>query len=374
MLIEIKGTGQGNKGAEMMLLTILRELKKDNIKFVIAPKPGDCEYPFYSKLGLFPKLPVRYKGKNIRFFSKIIPNSILNTFGFITDNNIDVILDASGFSYTSQWGDTPTKNMADDCKRWKSQNKKIILMPQSFGPFKTKVIQKSIIEIIKNVDLIYARDQFSFETLNNLYKSDKIKLAPDFTILFKGLESDHIQKTKNKVCLVPNTRMTDKREDGSKYIDFFINVINILNDLDIESFFLVHAGQEDKNLMNKINDSIDKKIDIIEEDNPYYIKGIIENSYGLIGSRYHSIASALYSEIPVLGTGWSHKYKYLFSEFDYNEGLIDIDISKNDLKQKLVFFSDKYKRNNIIEKLKNNKKVYLDKTNIMFEEVRQCIF
>ena len=142
MIIEIRGTGSHNKGSEMMLLTILEQLKDQNIKFVITPQLGSCEYAFYSRLGLYPKIWFRYKGFQFGKFGKFIPKKLRDLYGMVIDEEIDMILDASGFAYSSHWGDYPTKIMAEESKRWKKMGKKIILMPQAFGPFENDTIKQ----------------------------------------------------------------------------------------------------------------------------------------------------------------------------------------------------------------------------------------
>jgi colanic acid/amylovoran biosynthesis protein len=93
----------------------------------------------------------------------------------------------------------------------------------------------------------------------------------------------------------------------------------------------------------------------------------------VIASRYHSIASALYSEVPVLGTGWSHKYKYLFDAFDYSEGLMDIDISESELMNKIDLITNETSRTNVKRKLRDNKNKFIMSSKDMFSEVRDMI-
>lgn len=354
MIIEIKGTGSHNKGAEMMLLTILQELKKtsSDIKFAITPKQNSSEYSFYSKLGLFPKVWFKYKGFQLGKLGKFIPKKLRNLYGMILDEEVDAILDASGFAYTSQWGIARTKIMAEESTRWKKENKKIILLPQAFGPFEDKAIKDYMIQIINNSNMIYARDEFSYKELLQL-KNDtsKIKLFSDFTILFKGVKPKYFDPEKYNVCIVPNIRMKDMRSDSDGYEEFFSRIIKKIQDKKLKPFFLVHGGVEDKPLIDRINSYLDDEIDIISEENPYYIKGIIENSKGLIGSRFHSLASALYSGVPSIGTGWSHKYQYLFEEFNYKEGLIDLNLSDAELDYKLELITSEVKRQKIKSKL-----------------------
>ncbi len=150
MIIEIKGTNSVNKGAEMMLLTTLEELRDKNIKFTAVPQKVFFEYSFYSKLGIYPKLWKRYKGISLDKIGKLTPKYIRDLFGLVLDKEVNIILDVSGFAYSSQWGDAPAEAMAKQSKYWKLKKKKIILLPQAFGPFKTDKIKSSMKDIINN--------------------------------------------------------------------------------------------------------------------------------------------------------------------------------------------------------------------------------
>lgn len=369
--IEIKGTGSHNKGAEMMLLTIVEQLKSETIKFTIAPQLGSCEYPFYSRLGLYPKVWFRYKGIQFGKFGKFIPKKLRDLYGMVIDEEIDMILDASGFAYSSQWGDYPTKIMAEESKKWNQMGKKVVLMPQAFGPFENDSIKSYMKEIIENVTLIYARDSDSCNALKSIKDDDKIKLCPDFTVLFKGIKPDYFDSAKHQVCIVPNQRMKDKTNDSQNYEEFFANIIKKIQSQNLSPFFLIHGGGEDKKLAEKINDLLDQKIELVDEENPYFIKGIIENSIALIGSRFHSLASGLYSGIPTLGTGWSHKYKHLFQEFDFEDGLLNLHISEDEIDNALEFIFDKVKNNDFKRLLINKKKILEQKSVKLFEEIKK---
>lgn len=373
MIVEIKGTGSHNKGAEMMLLTILEQLKNENIKFTITPQPGSCEYPFYSKLGLKPKVWFRYKGIQFGKLGKFIPKKLRDLYGMVIDEEIDMILDASGFAYSSQWGDYPTKIMAEESKRWNQMGKKIVLMPQAFGPFENDTIKSYMKEIIENATLIYARDTDSWNFLKSIKNDEKIKLCPDFTVLFKGTKPEYFDESKHQVCIVPNQRMKDKTADAQNYEEFCANIIKKIQAQNLVPFFLIHGGGEDKKLAEKINNLLEVKIEIIDEENPYYIKGIIENSTALIGSRFHSLASGLYSGIPTLGTGWSHKYQHLFKEFDFEDGLIKLNMSNEEIDKKLEWIFDDIKSKDLKNKLNDKKKSLINTSKNLFDEIKNMI-
>ena len=42
----------------------------------------------------------------------------------------------------------------------------------------------------------------------------------------------------------------------------------------------------------------------------------------MISSRYHGLINALYQSVPVIATGWSHKYEALLNEYDLGDYMI----------------------------------------------------
>ena len=378
MIIEIRGVQFFNKGAELMLHAILDSLKKrlSKVKFTIAPNLDNCKFEEITRLGIYPKVWLEKFRIQWGYLADLVPNKFRRTYGLVADSEVDVIIDASGFAYGDQWGPTPTMLLAKYIKKWKKQGKKVILLPQAFGPFSTPKICKAFTNIIECADLIYAREDVSYKHLVQLNgKNNKIKISPDFTNLIPGIVPKYFDKRKHQFCIVPNKRMIDKTsvKDSSLYANFISECINILLKRNIQPFFLIHGGKEDGELICTILNKLGKHIEIFSENNVHYIKGIIGASVGLIGSRYHSIVSALSQGVPTLGTGWSHKYQTLFNEYDFEEGLIPLDTSMDDLEKKIDMIvsvkSSEAIKNKLLMNSKKQKKLALK----MWDEVTELI-
>jgi colanic acid/amylovoran biosynthesis protein len=264
--------------------------------------------------------------------------------------------------------------MAEYVKRWKKKGKKIIFMPQAFGPFRSKNNRKYMKEIIENSDLIYARDDYSYEALTDILNNARnVKKAPDFTILLKGEIPSYFDRDKHQICIIPNKRMLDKMNDSTQYINVLTKSINYIQKNILNPFFLIQGGKEDLELAREINKRLETKIPIINEENPIYVKGIIQNSLGLVGSRFHSIASALYAAKVAIGTGWTHKYEYLYKEFDFVEGFINLKIEDEKLYKTLGLFIDENKREYIREKLIVKSKDIEKQAIQMFDEIKTIV-
>ena len=107
MLIEIKGTQFINKGAELMLYAIIHKIETiwPGAEYCLVPD-NNSSYINRAKIGAYQKLNFR---KNIFDFgglSYFIPRFIRNHFkykwGVVTEADVDLILDASGFNYGDQ--------------------------------------------------------------------------------------------------------------------------------------------------------------------------------------------------------------------------------------------------------------------------------
>jgi colanic acid/amylovoran biosynthesis protein len=104
---------------------------------------------------------------------------------------------------------------------------------------------------------------------------------------------------------------------------------------DCKPFFLIHEGKDDLQIASKVNDLLDIKLPIIVEDDPLKIKGAIGSCHVVVSSRFHGLVSALSQAVPALGTSWSHKYRMLYEDYQFPDGLVDVNMAENDLSNKL---------------------------------------
>ena len=249
-------------------------------------------------------------------------------------------------------------------------------MPQALGPFNSISNYKSIKQIINNVDLVFARDKISLNYLiDAVGQNSKIKIAPDFTNLIEGIKPKYFDNNRNKFCIIPNYRMIDKvnNKDSKNYLPFMIESTRYIFNKGGKPFILVHESKDDLILANEIRDKVAHDIEIIQETDVLKIKGIIGSASGVLSSRFHGLVNALSQSIPAMATSWSHKYLMLLKDYDFEEGLIDINISKEDLYKKIDLFFEEDFRNITIKKLILNNNYLKKKTEIMWDEVLHII-
>lgn len=373
MFIEIIGTQFVNKGAELMLISILNKVREKypDVKIVMTPSSRK-DFLQRSNLKLYQKLEINRFRIRWRIIENLIPSLFCEKYGLIKDNQIDIVLDASGFAYSDQWGDYPAKILSNNVKKWKKRNTKIILLPQALGPFSKSKIKKYISYIGNNIDLIFPRDIISYRNITSLIgEQDKIIQSPDFTNITKCMKPSNEKKYKDKFCFIPNFRMIDKmsKDDQSKYLSFSTKCIQILDQIGEDVFILVHEGDKDRNLAKRIIEMSKCEVDIYKEIDPLIIKGILGISKGVISSRYHGLISALSQNVPSMAVGWSHKYEMLFNEYDIPENYLSLDLTEEELKDILKRFVLEERRLEMIERISKKSVQYKERTVNMWERV-----
>lgn len=340
MTVELRGVEFVNKGAELMFFAIIQQLQKEfGEKIQICMEPSNRKpLDVIRERGIIPKMPLELpKGFNAYALQSLIPSSLYGK-DFIKENKIDYVIDASGFAFGDHWGTKKAgKRMANHIRRWKSQGKKVIMLPQAFGPFTEKSLINKMNVIINNADLIFARDKVSYENLMALSKgSSNIYLRPDFTNLIVGKTPGYFDSSKLEVAIIPNYKMISGKTDKSTYVNFLKNCVEIVHEIKLKPFFLMHDNLRDPLLTKEVNSLLDNPIEIIDEDDPLFVKSIIGKSKFVICSRFHGLVSSLSQCIPTLTTGWSHKYKMLLEDYDSLESFINVDITKAELKTRLL--------------------------------------
>lgn len=363
-----------------MLYAILQQMQSQfpNAQFVMTPTTNNRSAPYKKRaeLGLYQKIWFRRFGLQWGKLGEIIPQQLREMYGLVLNKEIDIVLDAAGFSYSSDQGEGRSIiELAKLSKYWKRNGTRIVLLPQAFGPFNTKKSREAIKIVINNVDLIFARDLISYNHLiETVDDSSNIKLAPDFTNLTQGIVPENFDTQKNRFCIVPNYRMIDKTtkvvSDG--YIRFMIKCTEYLLEKELNPFILIHEGVNDFMLAQKIVDAVEGNLTIIREGHPLKVKGIIGGCDGIIGSRFHSLVSALSQNVPALGTGWSHKYDMLFEDYGFRDGLMDTR-SEDEIQQKIDLISLPETRKEIISTITTNSVRMKENSQLMWDDVFKII-
>lgn len=377
MIVEIKGTQFINKGAELMLYAIIEKMRSryPDVRFAHVPSKN-APYEKYSRLGIYSKASLMRKGIQLLRPLDFVPQKIRNMYGVVVDSDLDVVLDASGFAYSDQWGDAPSMVMAKSCKRLKKQGTKIVLLPQAFGPFTSKKIKDSIKIIADYADLIYARETVSYEHLVSITGGQQnIKVAPDFTNLITGILPDGYDISDKEICIVPNYRMIDKTsaDVGKAYLPFLKRCVNHLIESGQKPFLLIHEGKNDIMLAESINSNNENNIPIVYESDPLKVKGILGASKGTIGSRFHGLVGALSQGVPSLATGWSHKYEMLFKDYGFEDGLINVSLSQNELINKLNYLSNTEIREKMSKSLSERALIQKERAAEMWRDVFRVV-
>ena len=128
LIIEIKGVNFSNKGAELMMLAIIRALKDRfvNIKIGLTLRSGN--FHDRNNYGLYHIL--RYDSYKYPIINKIlilgnlIPKVIRKFCRFILDSEVKVVIDSSGFQYRVSGGMKPQLLWPNFVNNGKSKIKK----------------------------------------------------------------------------------------------------------------------------------------------------------------------------------------------------------------------------------------------------------
>lgn len=341
MMIEIKGVQFENKGAELMLLAIVKMLKHEFIEVELCLHHNiNSPYEKRATLGAYQKVNLKKNIFDLNFLFYFIPTSIRrffkNRFGIVSEADVDVVLDASGFSYGDQWSDLILRQTAQEIVRLKKQGKIYIFLPQSLGPFTRENNRKYAKIAFENADLVFARELPSYENISSLIDSkNNLHRAPDFTNLIEPSQNVDWGKYKDHIVFIPNSKMLSNKNKRTWWRDNYVSTFTKLAQRALAHgervVILNHSGKDDIALCNDIREQLPAGVDIISIQSALGVKSIINRAKLVICSRFHGCVSALSQGVPCIATGWSHKYKELFMEYQSGQLLLNENISDREL-------------------------------------------
>lgn len=380
MFIEIKGVQFVNKGAELMLASVVERIKQywPEADIVLEGNPLS-PYKNRALLGAYQKLSLRKNILDLNFISYYLPVSIRNylkKWGIVTEADIDVVLDAAGFAYGDQWGALKVKHLGGELQRYKKNGCKYIFLPQALGPFTRDNDVKVLKDSLPKAALICAREEDSYKNIRQIIgDADNLIQMPDFTNAVQGVVPDYWKDGDKKICFIPNSNMIGVKNKSESWKKNYINIMRLLMEqtqkLGLTPVLLNHEGDGDKEICQTLNNFFDGELELIEETDPLKVKGIIGASKAIVCSRFHGCVSALSQGIPNLGTSWSHKYEQLFSEYGVSDLLIAPVADENELVTLLSSLFDGEQL--YLNKIETNAIKYKEVTEEMWSTVKDII-
>jgi polysaccharide pyruvyl transferase WcaK-like protein len=354
MIIELKGIGFTNKGAELLCIAMMQECntKYGAVQYVYDPLSNyedRLHFPLYTKFWM------NVKGLQLGWLGALIPQKFRKRFGIVLDSEVQVILEASGFAYGDKWGyNKAHERMGRYIAKWKKQGKKVILLPQAFGAFTQQNLAQEMLKILQHADVVFARDEVSLQHLQSVISStastpqskvvqhsiaQKIYCSPDFTNLVQGICPENFDKQANQIAIIPNAKMLEMNDAkvGQQYIETMAQIVRYFYEQQRNPYILIHEGQADVQVAQKIVQTSGCHIEILQNPSAVALKGIISTAQLVVTSRFHGAVSALSQGVPALVWGWSHKYKMLLQDYECTHA--ELNPQTEDVLQKVREFS-----------------------------------
>jgi len=375
-IFEIRKAGFTNKGAAMMLIAATRAIRDVLPDAVVCVAP-DITHPYQERAeqGLWHRAELIRYGADLGRVIGVLPKKLRRRYGFITLDEVDVVFDAAGFAYSDKWGVEPSIELARLAKRLKSTGKRLVLLPQAFGPFGSEAIRVAIGEAMEHIDLVFARDAISYKNLVDIVgERSNIRRAPDFTSTLPAIEDAVVRPNgERRIALVPNSRMLDKTSppEGALYVTLMQRATEKMRDAGLFPFLLIHEGPDDMHVGERINAGLSTKMEIVWPADPLVAKGIIKGCEAVIGSRFHALVSALAQGVPVIGFTWSHKYEALLGDYGCTECLLPLSGAQAAVDETLRLLTDDSLRSSLKARLVRPAEDQRDATHRMWSEIFQ---
>ena len=317
MIIQVTGADTINKGGELMLRAVVAQMGGDH---EIAVRPGIGSFLERGRIGTYqyvenPGVPRAVVSAVDRALPAQVRTKIRERYGLIFESDVQAVLDASGFAYSDSFALARSKNAADHLERAARVGKKVVLLPQAFGPFTSKEHRREFERIMRVASLIFARDQVSEAHLAEIgAPAERVVRAPDFTCL---LSSAPAQRTPSRTALiVPSAKMLTHAEGPVRdaYLPYVVEAARSLLAAGLDVKVLVHEIN-DLEIARRTADAIGRSPEVIEGLDALQLKTIIGTAHVVVASRFHALVGSLSQAVPSLGVGWSHKYAELFGDY-----------------------------------------------------------
>ena len=350
-------TAVHNRGNEALLVTIITEVSKlwPDAQFCVGSVDSNYDSFYYDSFYSFNSIDFCSVSYSPSFSRHDIAFRIYKMVGvdpykwrgkksvFDGINNSDVIIFTGGDLFSSDYG--TCIRSSDYVYLSGKKKKKVFLMAQSIGPFRSEKELKVFRKAAEYVDIITCRESISYEYIRNMnLKNPRIELTADSAFLLPIPDENEIEKfwsfyniPKDKEVIglaLSQSIATYARVDYNDIFSELCDFVDWLIKHDYHVLFIPHfhgrLTTDDRIICEKIFRSLncpsDMTIAMLNHTASEY-KGLISKCSVFIGARTHSTIASLSSYVPTVAIAYSVKaygiLKDIFGEVG-NDLIVDV--------------------------------------------------
>jgi len=236
-------------------------------------------------------------------------------------------------------------------------NKPLILLPQTYGPFRRPILKMMAKYILKKASIVYSRDsegvEYLREILGTRFVQDKVRLRPDVAFQLDpkkpgNIDVGNLHEVQSVDTIVVGLNVSGLLHNGGyfannelklkvNYPDLVQSVIENLFQKQNVLILLVphvfpppgHSYESDPEACQRVYDQLSSKypnrlFTVSGQYNHNEIKYIIGMSDFFIGSRMHSCIAAISQLIPTVGVAYSKKFIGVFRTVGMEQYVADM--------------------------------------------------
>lgn len=306
-------------------------------------------------------------GKKIalKMLSKSFDEEKLKTIEAYMDANL--IVSRGGDNWTEDYGYPAIFIFSSELGIW--LNKKIIILGESIGPFKTEKVLNKCKSVMGKMKKVIVREQISYDYLKQFKEiSNKISLFPDMAFFLKktnNTEEDTILRElglnaeDKTVSLFPSYLLARFMSiNADQLTNLYADICTYLTDLGYKVALIPHVvkdGKTDKEEAQKVKALLceNDNVRLIRNDYTFrdYRAFIEKYCDFVVSGRMHPCLSSLSAKKPCLNLSYSHKsHGIIGGMFSLKEFLVDVkDRNESEVKDKIL---------EAIKNIYNNKEAY----------------
>ncbi|WP_066890542.1 polysaccharide pyruvyl transferase family protein [Clostridium nigeriense] len=249
--------------------------------------------------------------------------------------------------------------------------KKLVIMPQTLGPFRNLWVKKVAKNILNKADIVFVRDEISKKVaIEELKINREIEFIPDMAFYMKPDSNTSIEKfvennENTKIGINVSALLYNGGYNGNNMFNLKIDYKHLIDSLieelskipNSEIILIPHVMvkdnevEDDFRVCKKIARELNSKLNInIKTIDRYYredeIKAIISGCDYFIGSRMHACIGAISSCVPTSPIAYSRKFIGIWDNIGL--GYCVTDPRKQEEKEII---------NSIIDNFKNKKEI-----------------